>query len=228
MKLGAKIFFCVTIFFSVAFLSGGYVLLSFFYETTINRERERAIEQYQYNKFVMQANLITKGEEWFSGVEEGKYDISGVPADMNNVVAIFTPDQTELYSGFPAGTDFSSLLEGASDDMVNLRFFQLWDRTYLLVAGMVRQDAAGVYLVTGVDVEQALEQQQRIVGKFGAVYAAATGIAAVLILGMSYWLTRPVKLLTDATKKIADGRKRNRRPGISGTRGCVWRRCRGS
>ena len=53
MKLGAKIFFYITIFFSVAFLSAGYILISYFYEITMNREIETTVEQYQYNKFVV-------------------------------------------------------------------------------------------------------------------------------------------------------------------------------
>ena len=48
MKLGAKMFFCITIFFSVAFLFGGYLLISYFYDITIDREIEMAVEQYQY------------------------------------------------------------------------------------------------------------------------------------------------------------------------------------
>lgn len=61
MKLGAKIIVSIMIFFSVIFLFGGYVLISYFYEVTMEREVEGAIEQYQYNKFVVQANLITRG-----------------------------------------------------------------------------------------------------------------------------------------------------------------------
>ena len=60
MKLGAKIIVSIMIFFSVIFLFGGYVLISYFYEVTMEREVEGAIEQYQYNKFVVQANLITR------------------------------------------------------------------------------------------------------------------------------------------------------------------------
>lgn len=53
MKLGVKIIFSITIFFSVIFLAGGYALISYFYEITMAREVEAAIGQYQYNKFVV-------------------------------------------------------------------------------------------------------------------------------------------------------------------------------
>ena len=89
MKLGAKIIVSIMIFFSVIFLFGGYVLIAYFYEVTMEREVEGAIEQYQYNKFVVQANLITRGENWFAGAADGQYDISSMASDMNGTVAFW-------------------------------------------------------------------------------------------------------------------------------------------
>ena len=89
MKLGAKIFCYVTVFFSAAFLLGGYTLISYFYEVAMGREVEAAVEQYQYNKFVVEANLITRGEEWFEGAIGGAYDMESMASDMNGTVAFF-------------------------------------------------------------------------------------------------------------------------------------------
>lgn len=214
MKLGTKIFFYITIFFSMAFLAAGYILISYFYEITMKREMETAVEQYQYNKFVVQANLITRGEDWFTGTASGEYDISSIVADMNNTVAFFTLDKRTLFSDFPEETEFSDLLETAASDKVSYQFFQMQGRAYLLIAGIVEHNGTGVYLVTGVDVERVSEQQEQIVRKFETVYAAAIGIAALLIFGLSALLTKPIKLLTAATKKIADGNYNERVTGV--------------
>lgn len=210
MKLGAKIFCCVTIFFSAAFLFGGYVLISYFYEVAMEREVEAAVEQYQYNKFVVEANLITRGEEWFEGALGGKFDMESMASDMNGTVAFFSLGKDELLSKFPKGTDAARLLSDISEDQVKYRFLKIGERMYVLVAGLVPQGAAGIYLVTGVDVQQVLEQQERIVEKFGVVYAAAIAVGMVLILGFSAVLTKPIKRLIAVTKKIADGNYRER------------------
>lgn len=60
-------------------------------------------------------------------------------------------------------------------------------------------------LVTGSDVESVLEQYEQIIEKFGIVYGVTIGVGSMLIFGLSSILTKPVKQLTDATKKIADG-----------------------
>lgn len=205
MKLGAKIIVSIMIFFSVIFLFGGYVLISYFYEVTMEREVEGAIEQYQYNKFVVQANLITRGENWFAGAADGQYDISSMASDMNGTVAFLAADGSVLFSGFPSKTEFSVLFADVEQDMVNYRFMKINNRTFLLAMGIVVHGDAGVYLITGVDVEKIQEQQAQIIRKFGVVYAMAVGIGIFLIFGISFFITRPIKQLTAATKKIAGG-----------------------
>lgn len=205
MKLGTKVFFFITTFFCVIFLFTGYTLISFFYETAMERERESAIEQYQYNKFVMQSTLITRGKDWFVGFAEGKYDATNVVLDMKDTVAFFSLDGSALYSQLPDDTVVRELLTGLNKQKITYRFTKIGDRLNILVAGIVSQKDTGVYLVTGVDVENVLEQQKQMVKIFGRVYVLAIGIAATLIYVLSTLLTRSIKRLTDATKQIADG-----------------------
>lgn len=205
MKLGAKIIVSIMIFFSVMFLFGGYVLISYFYEVTMEREVEGAIEQYQYNKFVVQASLITRGEDWFAGAADGQYDISSMAPDMNGTVAFLAEDGSVLFSDFPAKTEFSVLFSEAEQNMVNYRFMKINNRTFLLTIGIVAHGEISVYLITGVDVEKIQNQQAQIIRKFGAVYATAVSMGIFLIFGISFFITRPIKQLTAATKEIAEG-----------------------
>lgn len=198
-------FFCITIFFSAAFLFGGYMLISYFYDITMEREIEAAVEQYQYNKFVVQANLITRGETWFTGAADGAYDIGSMVSDMSDMTALYTLDGTKLFSQFPVKTDVSELLWDVAENEVCYRFYTIGDRNYLLTAGIVSHGGTGVYLVTGTDVERVSGQQEQMIAKFGIVYWVTIGIGSLLIFGLSCLLTRPVKKLTEATKKIADG-----------------------
>ena len=111
-------FFCITIFFSAAFLFGGYILISYFYDITMEREIEAAVEQYQYNKFVVQANLITRGAAWLEGDDDGAYDIGSMASDMSDMTALYAMDKAELFSEFPAKTDVGGLLRDVTDNHV--------------------------------------------------------------------------------------------------------------
>lgn len=215
MKLGTKIFFCIIVCFSVIFLAGGYSLISYVFDVAVDREIDMAAEQYQYNKFVIQAAFITKGEEWFNGVLSGEYDISGLAGDMDNTVAIFKMDGEMLYSEFPPGTAFSDLIGSIKDNEVDYRFLNVGNCTNIVMAGKVMQNGAGVYLVTGVDIEEIIEQQEQIIVKFGWIYTAAIGAGILLVFGLSFLLTKPIKQLMIATNKIADGNYQERVTGKS-------------
>ncbi len=210
MKLGTKIIFFVTIFFSVIFLLGGYTLISYYYETSMQREVEAATEQYQYNKFVVQSTLITRGEEWFENVASGEYDMSNLASEMNGLVAVYSMDRMKLFSEFPASVDISELLTDVETGKISYRFGEVNGRIYVLICGAVMQKDAGIYLVTGVDVERVSEQQEQIVKKFGVVYAVAIGVGVLLVIFLSVLVTRPIKRLTEATKAIADGNYQDR------------------
>lgn len=205
MKLGTKIIFFVTMFFSIIFLLGGYSLISYYDKISMEREVEAAVEQYQYNKFVIQSALITRGEEWLEGVADGAYDVGSIVSDMNHTVAFCSLDGELLYSDFPQEMEFEKILEDVETGKINYQFAEVDSRMYVLVAGKILQADTGIYFITGVDVERVFLQQEQMIQRFGCVYAVAIGAGVLLIILLSVLLTRPIKQLTEATKKIADG-----------------------
>lgn len=176
----------------------------------MEREVEAAVEQYQYNKFVIQSALITRGEEWLEGVADGAYDVSSIVSDMNHTVVFYSLDGELLYSDFPQEIELEEILEDVETEKVNYQFAEVDRRMYVLVAGKILQADTGIYFITGVDVERVFLQQEQMIQRFGYVYAVATGVGVLLIILLSILITRPIKQLTEATKKIADGNYQER------------------
>lgn len=214
MKLGVKMFFCITVFFSAAFLVCGATLISYFYETAIEKEVESTAQQYQYNKFVIQAALITRADNWIAKAAAGSYDMGSIVSDMNGTVALFASDGSVLYSGFPEETDFTSMSCHAESAKISYQFLNIRNRMHLLISGSVKQQDTSVYLVTGIDIQKILQQQEQILKKFGYIYAVSVSVGIFLIIVFSFLLTRPLKLLTIATQKIADGNYAERVPAF--------------
>ncbi len=227
MKLSTKITFFVTIFFSVIFLLGGYTLISSYYEISMKREVETATQQYQYNKFVLQSTLITRGDEWFDGVVHGigkesvvatdkagsegivvsdaTGQLSRLASDMTGTVAFYGLDGTRVYSEFPVELEVSEFLSALDTGEITYRFENINNRMHMLLAGKVQQKDTGLYLVTGMEVERILEQQEEMIQKFGMIYGVSIGTGILLIILLSFILTRPIKQLTEAAKEIAEG-----------------------
>ena len=58
MRLFTKIFLCGTLVLSLAFSVSGYFLLHFSWESSMAREADFALKQYQYDKFTVQSALL--------------------------------------------------------------------------------------------------------------------------------------------------------------------------
>lgn len=198
MKLGIKIFGGIMISFSIIILIGGYVLLSFFYSTTMDREIQAAREQYQYNKFVLQSEMLT---EKFIG-NEGGSNRSGFGGET----AVFSGDFSQLYYGFDKQADFVPLLKEAKKNEIHYKFQKIGNRSHLLMFGIVEEKDNRVYLVTAVDVENVLELCQQMKEKVLWVYLIAIALGICLSIGLSVLFTRPVRTLMVATERIADGK----------------------
>lgn len=205
MKLGIKMFFCITVFFSAAFLVCGAALISYFYETAVEKEIESTAQRYQHNKFVIQAALITREHNWAADTADGSGDMTAIASDLDGTAALFSSDGSLLFSGFGDGTDLSSLPAQAASEKVSWQFMEIRHRMYLLIFGNVTQADTCICLVTGTDINKILLQQEQILKKFGCIYAVSLSAGIVLITGLSLFLTRPLKQLTAAAQKIADG-----------------------
>jgi hypothetical protein len=62
MRLFAKFFLCATLVISIALLISGYLLITFAHESALRRETDRVLNQFQYDKFTVQASLITHAD----------------------------------------------------------------------------------------------------------------------------------------------------------------------
>lgn len=62
MRLFTKIFLCGTLVFGLAFSLSGYFLLHYSMESSLAREAEFALQQYQYDKFTVQSALLSSSD----------------------------------------------------------------------------------------------------------------------------------------------------------------------
>ena len=215
MKFGAKIYTGIVLVFSTVFLLGGYMLISYNYEKAIDKEIKAAIELYRYNQFVLQTSFMNGDnkqdfDEELSMNSRLMMHKKDIVNNMNGKVAILDSNKNTLYSLFGGSNNFNELLEDLDGMMVSHCIKRVNDRDYMLVGGHITFENApafneSVYLVTGVSIEDVLDGQRNIKEKFFAVYFTGSFIFMVLVFGFSYYLTRPINRLMQATKRIADG-----------------------
>lgn len=203
MRLFAKFFLCATLVISIALLFSGYLLITYSHENAIRRETERALNQYQYDKFTVQAELITNAASLQGDISADLLRL--ISSDLSGLTAFFAEDKSLLYSGLPHRTDFS-ILDGISDDTVVNQIQTVDEKSYLMVCGKVTQSSVTLYLLVATDISSVVIQKVQMVGSFVKVYFITLGVSMIVILILSALITRPIKKMNRAAAAIARGR----------------------
>ena len=97
MRLFHKIFLCFVVIFSITFQVAGYLLINHTYGNAISQEKKLAIQNFQYNRYILQS-ILYSDPEFF---EENEADFSGVsrnftvPVSMYGICLLYTSDAAD-------------------------------------------------------------------------------------------------------------------------------------
>jgi signal transduction histidine kinase len=206
MRLFAKFFLCAVIVISIALLLSGYLLITFSHESALNRESERAVNQFQYDKFAVQAHLISNADSFADNFIQGTayHLLSRLSFELNGLTAFFAEDRTLVYSELPAQTDFS-LIERTGLDYHIIQFQAVGEENYILVCGKLTQSGVTLYLVIATNISSIVAHKEQMMQSFAKVYSVTLILSTAIILALSAFITNPLKKLNTAANRIAQG-----------------------
>ncbi|MCL2405352.1 MAG: HAMP domain-containing histidine kinase [Defluviitaleaceae bacterium] len=207
MRLFAKFFLCATAVISVALLLSGYLLIAFSHESAVNREVDRALSQFQHDRFTVQANIIANAESMQEGL--GISIFSSLSSELSGLTAFFDLQKQLIYSQLPAQADFA-LLGYISENTHIVEFQEIAGVTYILVGGMVTQSDITLYIIAATDISAVVAQRQYMAQSFVRIYFITLLLSMVMILILSTFITRPIKKMNKAAAAIAQGRYNQR------------------
>lgn len=221
MKLFAKIFLCAMIVLSAALSLSGYLLITSAFRNAVRQETARAMDQHQYIKFLLQADLMdhrfSAGSSLpnlrFANLSELADQYLPGLSDGGNYIAIFGDDRTPLYSTLPLSPDLDMFDYDVEQQIVS-KLDQIMGRVHVMVLGKIVQSDQTVYLLTATDVQAVIEQKDGMVRTYGAIYLVTIGLAAVLVVIFSAWLTGPMRRMSVVAGRIADGNYSERLVGF--------------
>jgi len=195
MRLFAKFFLSATFVISIALLLSGYLLITFSFESAIERETERALNQFQYDRFTVQAHLISN---------ENGFRPDRLSSELSGVVAFFNVHKQPHYSALPPYTDFS-LLDGVHDNTHVLQFQTIGETTFILVGGRIIQGGNTIYLLIANDISTVIAGREQMIQSFVSIYFFTLIFGMGLILVLSAFITRSIKKMNKVAAAIAGG-----------------------
>jgi signal transduction histidine kinase len=212
MKLFAKIFLCAMIVLSVALSLSGYLLITSSYKNAVDQETQRAMDQYQYIKFMLQADLLNRDQtdkNNLSGSISASFsklagqNLPGL-SSSGNYISVFGEDKMSIYSTFPSDQGLKIFDYDLNQKIVN-KIEQIGDRTYVLALGKIAQSGQTVYLLTATDIQAVIDQKEEMVRGYGTIYFVTIGFGIILVIIFSALLSRPIQKMSAAAARIAHG-----------------------
>ena len=205
MRLFAKCFLCATLVISIALLMSGYLLITLSHESAIHRETERALNQFQFDRFAVQANIIANADR----LTEEHNMFNRLLSEFSGLTAFFDEDKQLIYSALPLQADFM-LLDDISDNTHVMQIQAIGNETYLMVCGGIIQSDITVYLLIANDISAVIAQREHMMQSFMQIYAFTILLSMAVILVLTAFITRPIKKMNKAAAQIARGRYNER------------------
>ncbi len=224
MKLFSKIFLCSLVMLSIALSLSSYLIITSSYKNAMNQEIQRSVDQYQYIKFLIQADLIQQKDKLdkikfsdaiYSSVS--KLTNQNLPgfSSGGNYINVFRGDFSSIYSSFPEGMDFKISDYDVNQKIIN-KVVQYKGITHIMVLGKITQKDQTVYLLTSTNIQAVIDQKEEMIKNYGTVYFVTIGIGVILVILFSSFLTGPLRKMSAAAARIADGNYKERLAIYSG------------
>lgn len=200
MKLFHKIFLCFVVIFGIAFQAAGVLLIDYAYENAIEQEKKYALQQFQYNKYILQSVLYSEPD-----LLQAQQESPGSLGSFTTPVALYDQEKNCIYSDLsikPVYLDFQEREEG----QLAFRIYQKDRNSCIFVYDHVRQGEGEAYLVTQTDISSVVETQRNMTAYFQRIYLIIVCIGFPLIFLLTNLLTGSIKKVSKGARRIARGK----------------------
>lgn len=207
MKLFAKIFICTIAVITAALAVVGYVMISGSFKNAMEHEYENAEAEYQLVKFALQSGMLS-GTENGSLTDEAlkraaEQTVYAVQRDTR--IMVLSEDGTAVCSTF---TGFLNMpgLDDVAEGKVEYHTGAENGSERLYSAGKFSQSGRTVTLVLSRDISRIFEEKRSMERSFLRAFAVTELVGALVTLGFSLYITRPINRLTKSTRAFAGGK----------------------
>lgn len=208
MKFSLKLLLWTIIVMAIALGFSGFYFVNFVFETSLNREISQALDESSILGFafetaalnvpakynVLQDNTV---EQIASNLETGGHNAS-------RLLRLSDEQKNTLYvsAGFTAGDE---LLKQTKEDTKTYQVIGQQGSYYIQTGITVNTLDRILYLETMKDVSDVFEERALGFSVYRRVTMIMLLLGAFIMHFISSWLTKPIRLLTRATKRMAAG-----------------------
>ncbi len=201
MRFRVKMTICMIWLLSLAFGVGGSLLISISFNNSIEREKEAALNSFQYVlrtlQLVNEVSTLPNNSDILDVIQQmeskGMNDFSAISLSEHGGETLYSSGSGGLAQ---LGGAASNSLTLVSDDAGNRHF---------KVAGTIETEAQALQLIICYDIQDIYTARDEQYSVYATAFAVTIAVGAALSYLLAYLLTRPLGRLSAATKRIAAG-----------------------
>lgn len=208
MKFSYKILLSCIITMAVALGIGGYFFVNDVFEASMEREMEQAADDSNILQFAFETAALNIPAKYDllqnSAVKEIGANLEKRGQGSTRLLRLSDENREILYSseGFVEDTE---LLVNIQEQIRVYRVIHPDEHYYIQTGTEITALDRTLYLETMRDVTAVYEERTRGFSVYRNMMLLILVVSSVVMFFISTWLTRPIRLLTKATRKMTDG-----------------------
>lgn len=205
MKFSSKLLLCSMIVMALALGFSGFYIVNYVFETSLEREAGQALDESSILCFAFETAALNV---------PAKYDVlqdntveqiaSNLEKSGRGMLRISDEEKVVLYAGdgFDADDALLDMTDGATR---TYRTIARNGHYYIQTGSAFDALDRALYLETLRDVSEVFSERELGFRVYRRVTIVILVLAVVIMYMISYWLTKPIRFLTRATKRMAAG-----------------------
>ena len=208
MKFSYKILLWTIIIMAAAFGASGYIFINYVFKTSMEREVGQAMDESSILQFAFETAALNIPSKYDvlqdSTIEEIGFNLENSGHGTGRLLRLSDEERLVLYAseGFTEDTEFLKQID------TQTRIYQvirLGEHYYVQTGTAINTLDRILYLETMKDVTQVYNERTRGFAVYRRVTLIVLFTSSVIMFFISLLLTKPIRLLTQATRKMAEG-----------------------
>lgn len=208
MKFLYKILLWTIIIMATAFGVSGFFFVNNVFQTALNRAVDQALNDSNILQFALETAALNVPTKYNvlqdSAVRQIGANLDSSGQSFRRLIRLSDEEKSVLYVS-DSFTEDITLLQGIGEDMVLWQVLSQEDRYYVHTGIMVNVLDRNLYLETMEDVTQVFEERAMGFSVYRQVTLVMLFISGIVMYFICNWLTKPIRLLARATRRMASG-----------------------
>lgn len=208
MKFSFKLLLWTMIVMAIALGFSGFYFVNYVFETSLARETEQALDENSILGFAFETAALNVPAKYDvlqdSTVEQIAYNLEKGGQNTGRMLRLSDEEKNTLYVSDGFETD-NALLAETDEITKTYRTIELNGHYYIQTGSTVNALDRVLYLETLRDVSEVFNERELGFRVYRRVTVLMLLLGAFVMHLISSWLTKPIRLLTRATKQMAAG-----------------------